>query len=139
MGAWLKAHTVGVLVTAAIILAAIVGATLFVLTNVPATTPGISQVTYSQTQAGTNSDPVDKVVTSSTRISALQDLLTQYKVEPGVTDTLGNSSGCVGGLTSNVTLDYTDGTTAEFSTYLCGSDNPKFSTALFELLASWGS
>ena len=139
MGAWLKAHTVGVLVAAAVILAAIVGVTLFALASVPAATPAISQVTYSQTQAGTNAKPVDEVVTSATRISALQALLTKYNVQPGVTDTLSNSSGCVGGLTSNVTLDYADSTTAEFSTYLCGSDNPEFSTAVFDLLASWGT
>ncbi len=139
MGAWLKAHTVGVLVAAAIILAAIVGVALFALTNVPAAAPVISQVTYSQTQAGTNATPADVVVTSASRMSALQALLTKYDVQPGVTDTLGASSGCVGGLTSNVKLTYTDGKTAEFSTYVCGSDNPEFSTAVSDLLASWRS
>ena len=140
MGAWFKAHTVTVLVGAAIILLAIIGVIFFSLNST--TTPAmatITKVTYSQTQAGTNAAPVNVVITSSTKITALEKLLTTYEIQPGVTDTLGSSTGCVGGLTSKVTLDYNDGKKANFSTYVCGTDNPKFSVALSELLASWAA
>ena len=137
MGAWFRAHTVAVLVSAAVILVAIIGVALFALNNSASPTATISQVTYSQTQAGTNTKPVDVVVTSSTKIAELQQLLTTYNITPGVTDTVGDAGGCVGGLTSNVKLEYSDGTSAEFSTYVCGKDSPKFSVALSDLLVSW--
>jgi hypothetical protein len=137
MSSWLKAHTVGVLIGAAIVLIAVI-AVIFVAVN--SGTPSratITKVTYSQTQTGTNTMPVNVDVTRATRITALQELLTTYNIQPGVTDTLGKSTGCVGGLTSNVTLDYSDGETAEFSTYVCGTENPEFSVAVSDLLASW--
>ncbi|MBK5237969.1 MAG: hypothetical protein JJE28_02530 [Actinomycetales bacterium] len=137
MGAWFRAHTVAVLVGAAIILVAII-ATIFIMMN--STTPSaatITKVTYSQTQAGTKAVPVGVVVTSDTKIRALETLLTTYKIQPGVTDTIGESTGCVGGLTSKVALEYSDGKTAEFSTYVCGTENPAFSVAVSDLLASW--
>jgi len=137
MGAWFRAHTVAVLVGAAIILVAIIGVALFALNNTGGPSASITQVTYSQTQAGTNAKPDDVVVTSNTRITELQRLLTTYNITPGVTDTLGDSGGCVGGLTSTVTLEYSDGKSSEFSTYVCGKDSPKFSVALSDLLASW--
>jgi len=134
---WFAAHTVAVLVGAAIILVALIGAIFFTMNSGAPSAGTITQVTYSQTQAGTNASPVDVVVTSNTKIRALDKLLTKYEIQPGVTDTLGGPSGCVGGLTSNVKLDYTDGKTAEFSTYVCGDENPEFSIALSDLLASW--
>ena len=137
MGAWFRTHTVSVLVSAAVILLAIIGVTLFALNNNTSPSAEVTQVTYSQTQAGTNAQPVDVVVTSSARITKLEDLLSTYNITPGVTDTVGDSGACVGGLTSNVKLDYSDGTSSEFSTYVCGKDSPKFSVALSDLLVSW--
>jgi hypothetical protein len=127
------------LVGAVIILIAIIAAVFFTLNSGSPSAATITKVTYSQTQAGTNSAPVNVEVRRATRISALEELLATYRVQPGVTDTLGESSGCVGGLTSNVTLEYSDGETAEFSTYVCGTDNPEFSVAVSDLLASWAS
>jgi hypothetical protein len=137
MGAWLKAHTVSVLVGAAVVLIGIIAAIFFTLSTGSAPAADITKITYSQTQAGTNSAPLSVTVTGNTKIRALEELLTTYNVDPGVTDTLGDAAGCVGGLTSNVTLEYSDGETAEFSTYVCGAENPEFSVAVSDLLASW--
>ena len=140
MWAWLKKHTVAVLVGVAIILVAII-VTIFctVSSGTPSAATTITKVTYSQTQAGTNTAPANIVITSETKIRALQALLTTYNVQPGLTDTLGGSAACVGGLTSNVALDYADGNTAKFSSYVCGNDNPEFSVAISNLLASWAT
>jgi hypothetical protein len=137
MSSWLKAHALGVLVSAAIVLIAVI-AVIFVAVN--SGTPSrvtITKVTYSQTQAGTNTKPVNVDVTRAARFKALQELLTTYNIQPGVTDTLGESTGCLGGLTSNISLAYSDGETAEFGTYVCGTKNPEFSVAVSDLLASW--
>lgn len=137
MGSWLKSHTVGVLVGAAIILIAVIVGIFFASTSGTPTNATITKITYSQTQAGTNAKPVNVEVTRATKINALQELLTTYNIQPGVTDTLGESTGCVGGLTSTVTLEYSDGETAEFTIYVCGTENPEFSVAISDLLASW--
>lgn len=137
MGAWFRAHTVAVLVGAVVILVALIAAIVIGLNSGTPTGETITQVTYSQTQAGTQAAPVGVVVTGSAKIRALEKLLTTYNIQPGVTDTLGESTGCVGGLTSKVALEYSDAKTAEFSTYVCGTENPAFSVAVSDLLASW--
>lgn len=137
MGAWFKAHTIGVLVGAVIVLAAIIGFTLFAMNASSKVTPVISQVTYSQSQTGTNTAPVDVVVTNAAQLRQLGDLLAKFTINPGVTDTLGTANGCVGGLTSTVAIQYSNAPSAQFSTYVCGTDNPEFSVALSKLLAGW--
>ncbi len=139
LSAWLRAHTVAVLLAAVVVLLAIIGVTLFAMNQSTTEARAISSVTYSQTQAGTNSAVDAVVVTSPSKIAQLQKLLTTFNVEPGVTNTDGTSNGCVGGLSSNVTLDYTDGTSAQFETYVCGKENPEFSVELSDLLASWAN
>ncbi len=137
--AWLRAHTIAVLLVAVVALLAIIGVTLFAMNQSTTAAPVIASVTYSQTQAGTNSAADAVVITSPSKIAQLQKLLTTFNIDPGVTKTDGASNGCVGGLSSNVKLDYTDGQSAEFATYVCGNENPEFSVALSDLLASWAN
>jgi hypothetical protein len=82
----------------------------------------ISSVAYNQYQAIVDFDDAEYTQDDATQLAKFQQLLEQYNVTPGVTQTA-PQDGCAGGLSTTATLTYHDASTAKMVISSCDSSN----------------
>ncbi|MGV8881019.1 MAG: hypothetical protein ACOH19_02600 [Rhodoglobus sp.] len=103
----------------------------------PAPGSTISSVSYSQSQAIANFDGATYEQDAAAELDRLEQLLDQYDVAPGVTDITPDES-CDGGRSTNATLSYSNGTTAELVVEACGDGAyEEFNSAASDLFSEW--
>jgi hypothetical protein len=101
----------------------------------PRPLPQISSVTYHQYQAVLDFDDAEYTQDDATQLAKLQQLLEQYDVTPGVTQTA-PQDGCTGGLSTTAIVSYRDTSTAKMFISSCDSGNV-FAGKANDLFSEW--
>ena len=93
----------------------------------------LTQVTHTQTKAVPNFDSSEQVETDPERLAELQALIAEYEWDGSQKQ---DSPGCTGGTGTELQLEWSDGTTDQWSTYRC-DEVPEFVVKLTDLVGSW--
>lgn len=101
--------------------------------------PGITSVTYHQSAAIENFDDADYVQDDLTELQRLEDLLEEYSVTPGVSQTEPDLP-CDGSTTTYATMSYTDEQEVFLIVDPCGEGAfMEFNKAADDLFSEWKS
>lgn len=107
----------------------------------PAPTPDkpIDSLVYHQYQAIEDFDDSEYTQHEPSQVARFTELLEEYDVVPGVTITTVEDN-CDGGLSTTVTVNYADDTSAEMFIAECGEpDYDEFNSAATALFSEWRS
>lgn len=99
----------------------------------PTPAPTLVEVTHSQSKAVPNFDSSEQVETDPERLAELQALIAEYEWDGSQKQ---DSPGCTGGTGTELQLEWSDGTTDQWSTYRC-DEVPEFVVKLTDLVGSW--
>lgn len=120
---------------------AVVAAVLLLAGCAPAPTPDkpIDSLVYHQYQAIEDFDDSEYTQHEPSQVARFMELLEEYDVVPGVTVTTVEDN-CAGGLSTTVTVNYTDNTSADMFIAACGEpDYDEFNSAATALFSEWRS
>ena len=123
----------GVAALVAVVLAA---GFIFVQFVAPRLNAPIESLTFTQSKAVPDFDGSAITVTDEERIAQFDAVRDRFTVTPGLWFPWPADTGCAGGTSSDITVTYEDGRTAELSMYDCDNEGD-FIAETTKLLTEW--